>query len=135
MNSDEITALCEIAKAATDEPWSICETMDGKIGIMAGICHIIAVKSDALYNRKGDANAKHIATFDPPTILALLSELEAAKARIARLANPTPEMWEAAWSASQDHFVGDDISKRGLELALKAFVRAALADQPAEGEG
>ena len=51
---------------------------------------------------------------------------------IARLANPTPEMWAAAWDASEDYFVADDVSKRGLEAALKALVAAALTSAAAK---
>ena len=51
----------------------------------------------------------------------------ASEGLVEALNNPTPEMWEAAWDASEDYFVADDVSKRGLESALKAFVSAALS--------
>ena len=68
--------------------------------------------------------AEAVARFDNDRTAMLVEALE----------NPTPEMWEAAWDASQDYFVADAISKRGLEAALKAFVAsAALRTQEAHG--
>lgn len=38
---------------------------------------------------------------------------------------PTEEMWEAAWEASVDYFVGDDITKDGFRKGLAAMLAAS----------
>ena len=48
-----------------------------------------------------------------------------------RLREPTEEMWNAAWEASGDYFVGDDVTERGFRLGLSAMIEAALRPLPA----
>lgn len=47
---------------------------------------------------------------------------------------PTPEMWEAAWEASGDYFVGDEITKKGFQKGLAAML-ASTPDNPPVAEG
>ena len=114
------TEMRAIAEALRREVYSGLRTIGGA-----------TLGSDGSYKSWGGEKIMVLANPDGPkaadAILALLDAKAKAEARVVALNKPTPEMWEAAWSASQDHFVGDDISKRGLELALKAFVRAVLA--------
>jgi hypothetical protein len=88
-----LTELREIAVAATDGPWNLHtlrtdETHDirGSIDDEANI---------VIYAECEDADADHIATFDPPTVLALIDEVE-------RLRAVVDEVAERAW----DHAVG-----------------------------
>ena len=70
----QLNKLREIAVAATDGPWNLHtlrtdETHDirGSIDDEANI---------VIYAECEDADALHIATFDPPTVLELLDEIE-----------------------------------------------------------
>lgn len=60
-------------------------------------------------------------------VTALQAQVAAGDRLAEALRNPTPDMWEAAWIAGEDYFVGDSVSKSGLDLAIKAFVTQALA--------
>lgn len=85
--SDNLDNLRKIAEAATPGPW---ETLGGQgpFGTHA-VCHrmeqgtlVEIAYRDAHFDK---ANAVHIATFDPPTVLALLSRLEQAEQAVARV--------------------------------------------------
>ena len=74
MTDLNLTKLREIAVAATDGPWNLHtlrtdETHDirGSIDDEANI---------VIYAECEDADADHIAAFDPPTVLALIDEIE-----------------------------------------------------------
>ena len=82
MTDLSLTELREIAKAATPGPWNLHtlrtdETHDirGSIDDEANI---------VIYAECEDADAAHVATFDPPTVLALIARLEAAEAKVER---------------------------------------------------
>lgn len=77
MTELDLTKLREIAEAATDGPWNLHtlrtdETHDirGSIDDEANI---------VIYAECEDADAHHIAAFDPPTVLALIGRIESAK--------------------------------------------------------
>lgn len=82
-----LDTLRKIAEAATPGPW---ETLGGQgpFGTHA-VCHrmeqgtlVEIAYRDAHFDK---ANATHIATFDPPAVLALLSRLEQAEAIVNQL--------------------------------------------------
>lgn len=91
--SDNLDNLRKVAEAATPGPW---ETLGGQgpFGTHA-VCHrmeqgtlVEIAYRDAHFDK---ANAVHIATFDPPTVLALLTRLEQAEQaaqRVRELADP-----------------------------------------------
>ena len=85
--SDNLDNLRKIAEAANPGPW---ETLGGQgpFGTHA-VCHrmeqgtlVEIAYRDAHFDK---ANAVHIATFDPPTVLALLTRLEQAEQQVARV--------------------------------------------------
>ena len=92
MTELDLTKLREIAEAATDGPWNLHtlrtdETHDirGSIDDEANI---------VIYAECEDADAHHIATFDPPTVLALIDELERLRetlATVKAITDGTPE--------------------------------------------
>lgn len=113
----------EIAKAATQGGWhrrhnQVSLHFNEERHVLAEcaapvrLYRILADEFDAI--GKADANAAHIATFDPPTALALLAEITRLTARA--------ETTEAA-EAERDEAVG----------ALRPFARAAAQHrQPCE---
>lgn len=93
--SDNLDNLRKIAEAATPGPW---ETLGGQgpFGTHA-VCHrmeqgtlVEIAYRDAHFDK---ANAVHIATFDPPTVLALLTRLEQAEQAVARVLE-LADKWE-----------------------------------------
>ena len=77
----DLDALEAVARAATPGPWTYKPTIlglpnttvmagDDQLGYM-GVGHFLA------------PNATHVATFDPPTVLALIAKLREAEAVIA----------------------------------------------------
>ena len=86
----ELNELRKIAEAATPGPWGLWNPAVGESHI--AIANKVAWRSvvsatgfvdDEFIPHWADAN--HIATFDPPTVLALLSRLEQAEAQVARV--------------------------------------------------
>lgn len=86
----DLTALRDIANAATEGEWWTRQFEPNVIDIFAG---------DGAGGNPGVAeawhpeDARHIAAFDPPTVLALLDRLEAAEKQIAavrELHRPVP---------------------------------------------
>lgn len=47
---------------------------------------------------------------------------------------PTEAMWSAAWDASEDYFVGDDVSAEGFRRGLSAMLAAAPVHSITIGE-
>ena len=83
MTNLDLTKLRETAVAATPGPWNLHtlrtdETHDirGSIDDEANI---------VIYAECEDADAAHVATFDPPTVLALIARLEAAEAKVEQV--------------------------------------------------
>ena len=88
MTDLNLTKLRRIAEAATPGPWNLHtlrtdETHDirGSIDDEANI---------VIYAECEDADAAHVATFDPPTVLALIARLEAAEAKVERVREVKP---------------------------------------------
>lgn len=74
MTKEQLDHLEAVAKAATPGPWTVAEDLEGYVYAGDG-------ETVAMDEREGVADVEHIATFDPPTALALIArvrELEAA---------------------------------------------------------
>lgn len=91
---EELNELRKVAEQATPGPWTVMDVNDPGEGVNFIDVHQDGksweVVSRRLPDRHDDrdqmsADATHIATFDPPTVLALLSCLEQAEAQIARV--------------------------------------------------
>ncbi len=111
MTDLDLTKLREIAVAATDGPWNLHtlrtdETHDirGSIDDEANI---------VIYAECEDADADHIATFDPPTVLALVDEVERLRAGIIEAHETITNEAGPAWLAAS----------KVLEDALDVYVR------------
>src|SRR5690606_2803878 len=87
LTPDRLQELRRIAEAATPGPWRvnkygptrrIMSIGAGKYGTDPVIANVETFWSKREQEKYGDhgANAVHIATFDPPTVLALLDEIE-----------------------------------------------------------
>lgn len=80
----DLTNLRKIAEASTPGPWVYGDNRDG----LGNKLH--PAKFPGKYNPISDfeytedEDAEHIATFDPPTVLALLARLEQAEQAVAR---------------------------------------------------
>ena len=97
MTDLDLTKLREIAESATDGPWNLHtlrtdETHDirGSIDDEANI---------VIYAECEDADAHHIATFDPPTALALIAENERLRAVVEKVRELSGEHWD--WKAGK----------------------------------
>src|SRR6185312_2474494 len=85
INADEIARLREIAEKATPGPWRATNEHLGWLVLSSPSEDVVEIIS----KEKGPVdrwqpNAAHIATFDPPTVLALLDELEKARTELAK---------------------------------------------------
>lgn len=88
---NDLTKLREIANAATPGPWEFQPSGDSECGEPQCCSEywdnriwsqgLILAESGVL----DDADAIHIAAFDPPTALALLGEIEELRAKVANL--------------------------------------------------
>lgn len=80
----DLPALKEIAKAATDGPWGVAHTPIDTPSGEGGDPYVeseggpIAMEISHAFEQE-DADAEHIAAFDPPTALALIARAEAAE--------------------------------------------------------
>ncbi|MGO3150489.1 ead/Ea22-like family protein [Glutamicibacter ardleyensis] len=85
-----------IAQVSESDPGSVCQAMT----------------TDGNNPEQDKADATHIATFDPPTILALITRLEQAEAVVARVrvvatGDPTEYGWSEAMLAVLRALDGD----------------------------
>jgi len=84
--------LRKIAEAATPGPWEMREespSMDGR-NFTLRVQDKAGIRMSAhCYGFNGDP--EFIATFDPPTVLALLTQLEQYKAQVARVRGLIPD--------------------------------------------
>src|SRR5690606_26615746 len=78
LTPERLAELRRIAEAATPGPWRI--SGDGPVDrfVIASTerDHIAETTRGGSFTNEDLANAYHIATFDPPTVLALLNEIE-----------------------------------------------------------
>lgn len=83
----DLEALKKVALKATSGPWDVVAYGDGdSLAIHEGrdwrICFMATPGETRGAMERIEANAAHIATFDPPTCLALISRLEALEAEM-----------------------------------------------------
>lgn len=76
LTAAELERMRRVAEGATPGPWNLTPDEGGVADLVADGMFIATLD---------DRDAPHIATFDPPTVLALLDRLEAAEARVARV--------------------------------------------------
>lgn len=96
----DLPALTEIANAATDGPWEERELPD-LIGNCTSTIHApnaidVPTWSELAPEIAGalkSEDALHIATFDPPTVLALIARAEAAEAKVAAVRSVYAELF------------------------------------------
>lgn len=77
----DLEQLEKVARVATDGPWSVVdgdEVTSAEGPLLAGL-----PTGDAIVCWMPDAT--HIATFDPPTVLALIARLREAEAKVERV--------------------------------------------------
>jgi hypothetical protein len=143
--SGDAGALRKVAEAATPGPWRAVEgDLEGKPpseylrtllanreqdGTSTGRLFLTLAPNDIDPERGGEvvpattgdgpraqANAAHIATFDPPTVLALLDRLEAAEAKVARVTALEPTWHRGMYGCPDDMF-------------SRSAIRAALTEE------
>lgn len=89
-----LTKLREIAVAATDGPWNLHTLRTDETHYIRG--SIDDEANTVIYAECEDADAHHIATFDPPTALALIDEIEWLRRGIkhsADILEPLSKTW------------------------------------------
>lgn len=113
--SDNLDNLRKIAEAATPGPWTVMDVNDPGEGVNFIDVHQDGksweVVSRRLPDRHDDrdqmsADATHIATFDPPAVLALLSRLEQAEQAAARVRELHPITFYDKWGRTSLEPVG-----------------------------
>lgn len=142
----DLTNLRKIAEAATPGPW---ETLGGQgpFGTHA-VCHrmeqgtlVEIAYRDAHFDK---ANAVHIATFDPPTVLDLITRLEQAEENLEsaleankhwahRSSRERSELFKAELRAEQavaDYEATTLAVQRVRELALESQAEVAQMNMP-----
>ena len=103
MNLNELEA---IARAATPGPWQhLPYGGQNQNGDYSG-GSIFDADGDYLLSEVSDAAGAHIATFDPPTVLALIAKLREAEAVIERVRSMLPGSRTFAESLPRD-FAGN----------------------------
>ena len=81
----DLTDLRKIAEAATPGPWVYGDNRDGLGNKLHPAKFPGKYNPIADFEYTEDEDAEHIATFDPPAVLALLARLEQAEAAVARV--------------------------------------------------
>lgn len=78
MTAERLAELRRIAEAATPGPWRISDDGPADRFVIASADreHIAETTQGGSFTNEDLANAHHISTFDPPTVLALLNEIE-----------------------------------------------------------
>ena len=124
MSDLDLTELREIAEAATPGPWGVYDANEG----MSPPRPYWSVANDEFHNPTNydalaiidisvnygvKADADHIATFDPPTVLALVDEVERLRAGIIEAHETITNEAGPAWLAAS----------KVLEDALDVYVR------------
>lgn len=87
----DVKAMREIVKAATPGEWMLGDENNSSAEVMLGAKHNLVVCLDRYDKNTGEqvisreqmlANARHIITFNPESVTALLDAIEAAQAKV-----------------------------------------------------
>lgn len=145
MTDLDIAALRAVSDAATQEEWE-AETWAHQFIDDLTFGRVLTVSGEEIWDSSGRntvasaANATHIATFDPPTIRALLDRIEHLEAIVAAATEVLSD-WEVRQEANRriltsgalGHFQSIDCTG-DLRRALNGD-REATVTQDAEGVG
>jgi|GEM_PF-1300580 hypothetical protein len=146
MTSLDLDALEAVAKAAQQGPWSAdldrhCETRgiwDDRPGEEMIIGSYVAADGydSVAWQYGSDENLTHIATFDPPTVLALIAELRAARAAIreARALHRPLEALNTRYGHRQQVCSGCGTDDGNWQVWPCPTTRALTAPETKEGE-
>lgn len=103
--SDNLDTLRKIAEAATQGVWERFDVTDLDTFGVTDLAHVLASELEtedavqAVATGVTREDAHHIATFDPPAVLALLSRLEQAEQAVQRVREvATNDPTEYGWS-------------------------------------
>jgi hypothetical protein len=113
--------LKRVAEAATPGPWVAQGRYLGTPNHMSFVAECRDQNGNWTTDRMSKANATFIATFDPPTVLSLLSRLSAAEARVGVLEEALREIADP----------GDaQVTATRLFEGAQEIARAALTQEP-----
>lgn len=90
----ELNELRKIAEAATPGPWITRLLMATQKTAVHSVDDLGKYSTPVVTRGISAENAKHIAAFDPPTVLALLSRLEQAEQDVQRV-RAMAQDWES----------------------------------------
>jgi hypothetical protein len=118
---DELARLEAVARAATPGPWEHVVGSDGDFveGADGGAVATFAYCYPECAIGLDADNAAHIATFDPPTVLALLVELRDLRTRYNR-AYKAIQAWEDGDQFTAGYEVGYNDGESSAEADLAA---------------
>jgi hypothetical protein len=125
---NEIERLREVARAATPGPWLWCPwdlhptQRRVTVAVFNEAEDLVADVRPEGERERDMADAEYIATFDPPTVLALLDRLEAAEGAVERV-RAILTAWEA-WDGSpgpDGRMHADSSSPRDRERLRRAL--------------
>lgn len=116
----DLGKLREVASAATPGPWGRATT-DG----MGWAVHRGEHETVALYADRDDA--EHIATFDPPTVLALIERVERAEAAVERVRTICVPDWRS--NRGHEHQTTTEAYAAGRNALLDDLRSALEADR------
>lgn len=125
----DVSKLREVAEAATPGPWATEKKPGGRQNVMepkrvySETVREIAEFADDVADTIDAADAEYIATFDPPTVLALLDRLERAEAALERVRAVLATVGALRDSGRYPE------SANGWLAAITVDVGAALEDQ------
>lgn len=122
----DLDHLRRVAEAATPGPWE--QERDGHI-----VCEA-TVRGDLVAEASHwTTDAAHIAAFDPPTVLALIDRLEAAEAKVARVAALADDMFNDEQMHIEVALGGALFAGRAIRDALSGDLTASEDDGGPEG--
>lgn len=121
----DFAALREVAEKATPGPWE-CDETSGVDDFHMGHVATPVIEPMGYYGPRLN-DARHIAAFDPPTVLAVLSEVERGRALRAAV--------EALVGQWEEGDIGASALVRGLLALLAAHVPSPLPVGGAAGAG
>lgn len=138
-----LTELRKVAEAAaTNAEWDFWYTEDGRLEMFVpnGTMDTLTVFRFVDYDdcpecaRPDPADAAHIATFDPPTVLALLDRVGELEATVARVEADRDRQARAADALDRtcDELVESVVGLRAKAERLTDELRAALDGDPNE---